>query len=213
MYKKPIDYSLYLVTDRALMSTSSIEECVEKACVGGTTLVQLREKHASYDEFLQLAKSVKAVTDAYNVGLIINDEPNIAAAIGATGVHVGQDDMPVREVRNIVGEQAIIGVSASTLEEALQAEKDGADYLGIGAMHFTPTKPEAHTTTKEELAQILQAVNIPCVLIGGMNKNTIMEFAEFDVAGYAVVSAIVAAKDVKQAAKELREVIFRVRSK
>ena len=208
-----IDYTLYLVTDRKLMSSKNLEQCVDKACKGGVTLVQLREKHSSYDEFLKLAKSIKKITDSYGVGLIINDEPQIAASIEAAGVHVGQNDMPVSDVRKIVGPNTIIGVSASTLDEAKQAQVDGADYLGIGAMHFTPTKPEAHTTTKKELAQILDSVQIPCVLIGGMNKESILEFADFDVGGYAVVSAIVAAQNIEKAAKELREAISHVRSK
>ncbi len=208
-----IDYTLYLVTDRGLMSSQNLEQCVDEACKGGVSLVQLREKNCRYGEFLELAQSVKKVTDFYGVGLIINDEPRIAASVGAAGVHVGQGDMPVSAVREIVGPDAIVGVSASTLGEAMQAQADGADYLGVGAMHFTSTKPEAHVTTKEELAQILDNVQIPCVLIGGMNKESILEFADFDVAGYAVVSAIVAAQDVKAAAKELREVILRVRSR
>ena len=208
MPKPQLDYTLYLVTDRGLMSTPTIEQAVREACEGGVTLVQLREKHATREEFTAIARSVKQITDEFGVGLIINDEPHVAAAVGAAGVHVGQGDMPPQQVRKIVGPDAVIGVSAATVQQALQAQADGADYLGVGAMVYTPTKPEADVCTMEELGRILDAVKIPCVVIGGVNERSIPGYAGFEkLAGYAVVSAIIAAPDVREAARTLRTLI------
>lgn len=205
-----LDYTLYLVTDRGLMSTPTLEETVEEACEGGVTLVQVREKHVTRDEYTRIVSGVKRVTDARGVGLIVDDDPYVAVAAGADGVHVGQSDMALSQVREVVGEDAVVGVSASTLEEALAAEAGGADYLGVGAMTYTPTKPDAHVTTMEELARILDAVSIPCVVIGGVNVDSVPRYKGFEkLAGYAVVSAIVAADDVEAASRELRHVIGR----
>ena len=201
-----VDYTVYLVTDRDLMSTETLEEAVEAACRGGATLVQLREKHCSRDEFLRIARSIKEITDRHDVGLIINDAADIAAEIGALGVHVGQSDMNAREVRAIVGPDAVIGVSASTVEQALAAQADGADYLGVGAMSFTATKPEADITTMDELARILDAVDIPCVVIGGINAQTIPHFAGMPLAGYAIVSGIISQPDIEQAARDIARI-------
>lgn len=201
--KPQVDYTLYLVTDQGLMTTETLEEAVEAACKGGVTLVQIREKHASDDEFLDVARRCKAITDAYNVGLIINDNPQVAAAVGAMGVHVGQDDTPVPEVRAIVGPDAIIGVSAHNVEEALVAKEQGADYLGIGGIAPTATKPEAAALSFEELDAIMEAFGGPCVAIGGVNAMTIPACKEHSFAGYAVVSAIIAQDDIEQAARRL----------
>lgn len=210
MSKPRLDYTLYLVTDRDLMSTPTLEEAVEEACEGGVTLVQVREKHVTRDEYTRIASGVKRVTDAHGVGLIVDDDPYVAAAVGADGVHVGQSDMALSQVREVVGEDAVVGVSASTLDEALAAEAGGADYLGIGAMTYTPTKPDAHVTTMEELARILDAVSIPCVVIGGVNANSVPRYKGFEkLSGYAVVSAIMAASDVEAASRVLRQVIGR----
>lgn len=205
--KPDIDYTLYLVTDRDLMSTPTIEDAVRQACEGGTTLVQLREKHAGFDEFVEIARSVKAVCDEFGVPLIINDAVDVALAVDAAGVHVGQDDMPVEEVRKLVGPDKIVGVSASDLQEAIDAQAGGADYLGVGAMTFTPTKPDAKVTSFEELEEILDTVNIPCVVIGGIGAKSIPAYKGLPLAGYAVVSAIMAAPDVRVAASELRALI------
>lgn len=207
MGKPQLDYTLYLVTDRDLTAAGSIEDCVDAACAGGVTLVQLREKHAGAPEFEALARKVKAVTDAHGAGLVINDEPEIAAAVGAAGVHVGQDDVPLARAREIVGEDAVVGVSVSTREEAVRAQEGGADYLGVGAMRPTATKPDARAVDDAELRRILDAVHIPCVAIGGMNEQTIPLYAGFPLAGFAVVSAIVAAPDPRAAAARLRRVI------
>ena len=201
--KHKIDYTLYLCTDRGLMSTDTIEECVEQALAGGCTVIQLREKDCSSREFFELAKRVKTITDAAGAPLIINDRADIALAVGAAGVHVGQSDLPAHIVRKIVGPDAIVGVSASTLEEAVQAEKDGADYLGVGAMYATATKDDAEIVTLEELKAIRAAVSIPIVVIGGINLSTIPNFKGMGIDGLAVVSAVVAQKDIAGAARGL----------
>ena len=146
-----IDYTLYVCTDRGLMSSPTIEESVEKAIKGGAGVIQLREKDASGRSFLRIAESVHAITRRYGIPLIINDRVDIALAVGAEGVHLGQDDIPARDARRIIGPDMILGVSASSLEEARQAERDGADYLGVGAMNPTMTKSDADTVTVDEL--------------------------------------------------------------
>ena len=211
MAKPQLDYTLYLVTDRDLMAVSDIETLVDEACLGGATLVQLREKHAGREEFTSLARRVKRIADAHGAGLVINDAAEVAAAVGAAGVHVGQDDMSVADARGIVGEDAVVGVSASTLSEAVRAQADGADYLGIGAMCFTPTKPDAHVTDMDELRRILDTVRIPCVVIGGINEQTVPTYADLPLAGFAVVSGIVADPDPRSAATRLRACIARLR--
>lgn len=203
MKKNEVDYTLYLCTDRGLMSTAALEEAVEKAVLGGCTVVQLREKDCSSGEFYETAKRVKEITDKYHVPLIINDRADIALAVDADGVHVGQSDLPASVVRRMVGPDKIIGVSAGTLEEAVRAEKDGADYLGVGAMYATSTKEDADITTIDELKAIRQAVDIPIVVIGGINAHTLENFKGFGINGLAVVSAVIAAEDITAAAKEL----------
>ncbi|MFY9358386.1 MAG: thiamine phosphate synthase [Bacillota bacterium] len=208
--KPSVDYTLYLVTDRDLMSTPTLEEAVEQAIRGGVTLVQLREKHASSLEFYQTARRVKKITDSYNVPLIINDRVDVALAVDADGVHVGQSDLPAARVREILGPDKILGVSASSLKEALKAVEDGADYLGVGAMFATGTKTDADITTIEELKRIRQAVSVPIVVIGGINKQTLPLFAGTGIDGIAVVSAIIAAADVEKAARELKELFKQI---
>ena len=203
MKKNEIDYTLYLCTDRGLMSTDTLEEAVEQAVQGGCTVVQLREKDCTSLEFYETARSIRKITDRYKVPLIINDRVDIALAVDADGVHVGQSDLPASVVRRILGPDKIIGVSAGTLAEALQAEAEGADYLGVGAMYATITKEDADVTTIEELKEIRKAVGIPIVVIGGINKNTLENFKGYGIDGLAVVSAVIAADDIKAAAGEL----------
>ena len=205
MEKQNIDWSLYLCTDRRLMSSSTIEENVECALKGGVTAVQLREKECSSREFLELALRVKGLTSRYGVPLIINDRVDIALAAGADGVHVGQDDLPCRTVRQIAGPDMLIGVSVSALDEAIRAEQDGADYLGVGAMFPTGTKTDAEVITVDLLKEIRKAVSIPIVIIGGINMNTAPQLKGLDIDGIAVVSAIVAQPDVEAAARGLLE--------
>lgn len=207
--RNPVDYTLYLVTDQDLMSTETLEQAVEQACEGGVTLVQIREKKASQEQFLDVARRCKAITDRFGVGLIVNDNPHVAAQVGALGVHVGQDDTPVPQVRQIVGPDAIIGVSAHTVEEAQRAQAEGADYLGIGGITLTATKPDAPALTFAQLDAIVESVDIPCVVIGGVNARTIPLCHGHGFAGYAVVSAIIAQPDIAAAAADLRRVIAR----
>ena len=203
--KNKIDYTLYLCTDRDLMSSATIEENVELAIKGGCTVIQLREKNCSSKEFYDLAVSVKKITDKYNVPLIINDRVDIAMAVDAAGVHIGQSDLPADVVRRIIGDDKIIGVSTAKLEEALKAVKDGADYLGVGAMYSTDTKTDARPVTMEELKEIRKNVDIPIVVIGGINMNTLGNFKNMGIDGLAVVSAIVAQPDVEKTAKDMYE--------
>ena len=201
--KNKIDYTLYLCTDRNLMTTKTVEESVELAIKGGCTVVQLREKDCSSLEFFNLALNVKKITEKYNVPLIINDRTDIALAVNADGVHIGQSDLPAAVVRKIIGDDKILGVSASSLEEAKKAVKDGADYLGVGAMYSTATKTDAKVVTIDELKQIRKAVDIPIVVIGGINKQTLENFKGYGIDGLAVVSAVVAQPDITAAACEL----------
>lgn len=201
--KNKIDYTLYLCTDRDLMSTDTIEESVEQAVKGGCTVVQPREKNCSSKEFYELAVRVKEITDRYHVPLIINDRVDIALAVDAAGVHIGQSDLPASVVRNIIGKDKILGVSAARREEALKAVEDGADYLGVGAMFATNTKTDARPVTMEELKGIRAAVSIPIVVIGGINMNTLERFKGTGIDGLAVVSAIIAEKDIEAAARNM----------
>lgn len=207
MKKQEIDYTLYLCTDRDLMSTDTIEEAVEQAVKGGCTVVQLREKDCSSLEFYETALRVKKITDEYKIPLIINDRVDIALAVNADGVHVGQDDLPAASVRRILGGDKVIGVSAGSVREAVKAREDGADYLGVGAMHATSTKTDADVTTVEELKKIREMVDLPIVAIGGMNKQTLPELKGTGVDGIAVVSAVIAADDIERAARELSEAV------
>ena len=197
MDKSKIDYTLYLCTDRGLMSCETIEQSVEEGVKGGCTVIQLREKDCTSREFYELAVRVKKITDKYNVPLIINDRLDIAQAVDCAGVHLGQSDMPCAV--------AIIGISAATLEEAKKAQADGADYLGVGAMYATNTKTDARAVTKEQLVEIRAAVYIPIVIIGGVNQKTVPNFKGMGIDGAAVVSAVVSQPDIEKAAKDLRE--------
>ena len=158
---KNIDYSLYLVTDRNQPAAGTFEKVVEEALKGGVTLVQLREKEGDTGLLYERAVKLKKITDAFHVPLIIDDRIDIMLASGADGVHVGQSDMPAAMARKLIGPDKILGVSAGTLEEAVQAEKDGADYLGVGAMFPTATKKDADITSPSELRRIMDTVHIP----------------------------------------------------
>lgn len=206
--KPKIDYSIYLVTDRDLMSTETLEEAVEQALIGGCTLVQLREKDCSSLEFYKTAVKVKEITDKYNVPLLINDRLDIALAVDAAGVHVGQSDLPVSVVRKIIGEDKIIGISAGTLEDALQGQRDGADYLGVGAMYATGTKKDANPTSMEELKKIKENISLPIVVIGGINKERVKDFKGTGIDGLAIVSAIIAQEDIAEAAKKIKKLFM-----
>jgi len=202
------DYSLYLVTDRSLMTTNTLSEAVEQAILGGCTMVQLREKNISSLDFFKLATEIKAVTDNFGVPLIINDRIDIALAVHAAGVHIGQSDIPAAIVREIIGDDMLMGVSASSVSEAIQAQKDGADYLGVGAMFPTGTKTNATIVSIKELQNIRQSVALPIVAIGGINKENAGLFHDMGIDGLAVVSAIIAQPNIRQAASELKRIFL-----
>ena len=204
-----LDYTLYLVTDRELTASGDIYDSVEQAVSGGVTLVQLREKTASSHEFYQTALRMRELTARLGVGLIINDRVDIALAVDADGVHVGQDDLPCDLVRRMIGEEKIIGVSARNTAEALAAVKNGANYLGVGAMFATGTKTDADISSMEELRSIRAQVNLPIVVIGGINKTTAPLFIGSGIDGIAVVSAIVSQESPADAARELKAIVRR----
>lgn len=196
---------LYAVTDRAWLQERKLAEDVEKALIGGATFVQLREKDASFEEFVEQAKEVKEVCKKYNVPFVINDNIEVALAVDADGVHVGQSDMETGSVREKLGKDKIIGVSTRTIEEALLAQERGADYLGVGAMFQTSTKLDAADVTFDELKAICGAVKIPIVAIGGINNHNVAELRGTGIDGVAVVSAIFAAVDIPKATSEMKQ--------
>ena len=195
---------LYAVTDRSWLRGRSLAECVRDAVEGGVTFVQLREKHAVRDEALALARELRDVCAQAGVPFVVDDDVQLAAEVGADGVHVGQSDTACAEARRVLGPEAIVGVSARTVAEALEAQAAGADYLGVGALHPTPTKPDAVDVTYNELRVICKAVRIPVVGIGGVDATTARELAGTGAAGGAVVSAIFAAGDCREAARRLQ---------
>ena len=195
---------LYAVTDRAWTGKQTLYEQVEAALKGGVTCVQLREKELDETAFLQEAKELCALCRRYGVPFLVNDNVEIAIACGADGIHVGQEDLAAGEVRRRVGENMILGVSVHTVEEACQAVRDGADYLGLGAVFPTNTKTDVEQMSNETLRAICDAVNVPIVAIGGINRGNILKLAGSGVDGVALVSAIFSAEDIEGACRELR---------
>ena len=208
MSRKDIDYSVYLVTDSGNNTEEEFLLAIEEAIKGGTTIVQLREKTASTRDFYQLALKVKEITSKYGVPLLINDRIDIAIAIDSDGVHVGQDDMPADVARAIIGDEKILGVSASTVDEAKKAQIDGADYIGSGAVFPTSSKDDADSVSKEELKEIVDSVDIPVVAIGGINLDNASLLKDTGIAGFSVISAIMYAEDPKLASSQLKEIYF-----
>ena len=195
---------LYAVTDRAWVGRQSLYEQVECALKGGATCVQVREKKLGDEDFLEEAKQIAVLCKRYGVPLFINDNVDVAIACGAEGVHVGQEDMAAAKVREKVGNKMMIGVSVHSVEEAKQAVRDGADCLGVGAMFSTSTKTDVDVLPKETLKAICDAVDIPVVAIGGLNKSNILELSGTGVDGVALVSAIFSAEDIESECRELR---------
>ena len=195
---------LYAVTDRAWTGKQTLYEQVEAALKGGVTCVQLREKELDETAFLQEAKELCALCRRYGVPFLVNDNVEIAIACGADGIHVGQEDLAAGEVRRRVGENMILGVSVHTVEEACQAVRDGADYLGLGAVFPTSTKTDVEQMSNETLRAICDAVDVPIVAIGGINRGNILKLAGSGVDGVALVSAIFSAEDIEEACRELR---------
>ena len=207
--KNKVSYKLYICTDSGLMSHGTVEESVEAVLRGGATVIQLREKNASSRELYELALRVKKITDSFGVPLIIDDRVDIALAVDAAGVHLGQSDMPCAAARRLLGDDKIIGITAPRPELAVQAAADGADYLGVGAMFVTSTKTDAKPNTRENLAAVRAAVDIPIVIIGGVKRSNVLEFAGMGIDGAAVISDIIADPDPEAAAREMREILGR----
>ena len=201
------DLLLYAVTDRSWLNGESLYSQVEKALKGGATFIQLREKELDEETFLEEAKELKKLCREYRVPFVINDNVEIAEACGADGVHVGQSDMEAGDVRARLGEDKIIGVSADTVEQALLAQRHGADYLGVGAVFPTGSKADASDVDHETLKAICQAVKIPVIAIGGINRENVMELAGSGICGVAVISAIFGAPDIEQASTDLKEAV------
>ncbi|MEE1181286.1 MAG: thiamine phosphate synthase [Treponema sp.] len=202
---KNLDLSLYLVTDKS-DDVEKFLNTIEEAIKGGTTVVQIREKTAETLDFYNLALKVKEITTKYNVPLIINDRVDVALAIDADGVHVGQSDMPCDVTRRLIGEDKILGVSAATIDEAQKAQKDGADYIGTGAVFPTQTKDDAPKITKDDLKEIVESIDIPVVAIGGISLENAHELKDTGIAGLSVVSAIMSSDNPKKSSEELLEI-------
>ena len=188
---------LYLVTNRYQDSLESFLEKVETACRSGVTIIQLREKNLTTNQYYQLAKQVKEITDAYQVPLIIDDRLDICLAVDAAGLHIGDDELPVSVARQVLGPEKILGVTAKTVKRALEAETSGADYLGTGAIFPTTTKENAPITLISTLKTICQTVAIPVVAIGGLTSENIDQLAATGIAGVAVVRDLMQAEDIE----------------
>ena len=198
------DLLLYAVTDRHWLEGRTLKEVVKESLDGGVTFVQLREKTLEDEKFLEEAKELKELCKKYNVPFVINDNVDIAIAMDADGVHVGQSDMEAGDVRAKLGPDKIIGVSAENVEQAVLAEKRGADYLGVGAVFPTGSKDDAADVSYETLKAICEAVSIPIIAIGGINEGNVSKLAGSGIVGVAVISAIYAAKDIKKATEDLK---------
>ena len=199
------DLLLYAVTDRAWLNGRTLYEQVEEALQGGATFIQLREKNLDQEHFMEEAVELKKLCRQYHVPFVINDNVEIAARIDADGVHVGQSDMEAGDVRSKLGPDKILGVSAQTVEQAVLAEKRGADYLGVGAVFRTGSKADADDVSHETLKAICEAVSIPVIAIGGISVNNASQLKETGICGIAVISAIFAQKDITAATKELKQ--------
>ncbi|AAK78475.1 thiamine-phosphate pyrophosphorylase [Clostridium acetobutylicum] len=204
---KNVDYKLYLVTDRKVLKERDLYKSIEEAIKGGVTLVQLREKEMSTLDFYESALKLKKITETYKIPLIINDRIDIALAINADGVHIGQSDMPLIKARELLGKDKIIGVSAHSIEEALEAERNGATYLGVGAIYNTSTKGDAQAVSLEELKNIKNSVKIPVVGIGGINEENANKVIETGVDGISVISGILSAQKIKDKARVMFDIV------
>ncbi len=201
---------LYAVTDRSWLNGKTLYKQVEEAIKGGVTFVQLREKNLDEESFLDEALEIQKLCRKYNIPFVINDNVEIAKKINADGVHVGQSDMEAVNVRAIIGDDKILGVSVQTVEQAVLAEKQGADYLGVGAVFPTGSKADAEDVSYETLKAICGAVNIPVVAIGGISVGNVLKLKGSGISGIAVISAIFAAEDIVSATKNLKQLTARV---
>lgn len=200
-----MDMTLYFVTDSTGLSEEVFLRKVEEACKGGVTIVQLREKERNGREYLMLAKKVKSITDKYNIPLIIDDRVDIAMAADAAGVHLGQSDIPVLDARRLMGKDKIIGATTKTVSQAIEAEKSGADYLGVGAIYPTTTKVVTVITEVSVLNDICKNTSLPVVAIGGLNIKNIDILRDSPINGIAVVSAIMKSPNPQRSARDLKK--------
>ncbi|WP_370632578.1 thiamine phosphate synthase [Marinilactibacillus sp. Marseille-P9653] len=204
------ELTLYLVTGRYDFDEASFLTVIKTACENGVTLVQLREKEATTNDFYRLAQKVKDLTDQFAVPLIINDRVDVCLAVDAAGVHIGDDELPVEVVRRLIGKDRILGVSAKDVERAKEAEKAGADYLGVGAIYPTKTKKNPERTSIETLKTIVSSVNIPIVAIGGLKENNIDSLRHTGIAGVSVVTELMLAEDVAQKTQRLKKAVVEI---
>lgn len=201
---------LYAVTDRSWLNGKSLAWQVEEALKGGITMLQLREKNLPEEEFYQEAQEIKNICSQYQVSFLINDNVELACRVHADGVHVGQSDMEVLQAREQIGKNKILGVSAQTVKQAVLAEKQGADYLGVGAVFATNSKTDAKPVDLVTLREICQAVSIPVIAIGGINKENLGQLSGTGICGVAVISAIFAQKEIADAARQLKKECERI---
>lgn len=204
------DFTLYAVTDRHWLNGSTLTKQVENALKGGATFIQLREKNLDDESFFKEAVEIKDLCKRYNVPFVINDNVDIALKIDADGVHVGQDDMEASKLRKLLGPDKIIGVSAHNVQEAIKAQEDGADYLGVGAVFATSSKDDVSVLSHEILRDICNAVDIPVIAIGGITKDNIIELKGSGIDGIAVISAIFAKDDITAATQDLKEKVLEI---
>jgi thiamine-phosphate pyrophosphorylase len=207
------DLLLYAVTDRSWLNGATLYEQVEEALKGGATFIQLREKELEHEQFYKEALQIKELCRKYNVPFVINDNVDIALASDADGIHVGQSDMEAGTVRSKLGLDKLLGVSAQTVEQAILAEKRGADYLGVGAVFHTGSKADADDVCIKTLKEICEAVHIPVIAIGGICEDNIMKLAGSGICGIAVISAIFSQKDICAATKQLKALTKKVINK
>ena len=198
---------LYAITDRRWLNGASLYDQVEQTILGGATFIQVREKELDKEDFLNEAVEIQKLCKAHHIPFVINDNVEIARSIDADGVHVGQSDMKAGDVRALIGSDKILGVSVQTVEQAVLAEKNGADYLGVGAVFQTGSKADADDVSHETLKAICEAVSIPVIAIGGITKDNVMQLAGSGICGIAVISAIFAQKDIYAATAELKKQI------
>ena len=196
---------LYAVTDRTWLNGRTLRQVVSEAISGGATTVQIREKNSGYDDFKSQALEIQSLCKENNIPFIVNDNVDLALDVDADVVHVGQSDMEAVKVRDLIGPDKILGVSASTVREAIEAERNGADYIGAGAVFQTGSKSDAVNVTHDVLREICSAVKIPVIAIGGINSGNISELKGSGIAGVAVISAIFASQDIEKSARELLE--------
>ena len=200
-------WHLYVIIDRLAIGQRDLESVAAGAIRGGADVIQLRDKRASTSQLIQEAEKLKALTQAFQIPLIVNDRVDVAKAVGADGVHLGQDDLPVTVARDILGPDRLIGKSTHSLEQALAAEAEGAHYIGLGPVFATPTKPDYETIGTKLIADVIARVRIPLVCIGGIERSTITPVLEAGAACVAVVRAVCAAEDPEAAARELKRLI------